>query len=352
MKEKIRDYTYNVPLGSVIAKDVFTKEGVILLHGGTLVDEEIHSRLQRYKGTIEFIVSDLVKEEVPNNKQEETPVFDLADDVKERALQGVEYMYNGAQPDEMVDIANDITKSMLVALGENKDVNISLEMLKISDEYTFKHCVDVSAMAMLVANKMNLQENSIRNIAMAGILHDIGKVKIPDEILNKPGKLTVEEFDIIKKHPVYGYDLMRNIKGLEEEVGLGILQHHENINGSGYPYSLKAGEISYMGKILSVVDVYDALVTKRPYKDARRSNVALNMLSDMMDKFDAYILKAFLRCITVYPIGTTVMLSNGVVARVVHNNDGYPLRPRVQDLMTGEYYDLAYDPACRKLKIK
>ncbi|SDB07164.1 HD-GYP domain, c-di-GMP phosphodiesterase class II (or its inactivated variant) [Eubacterium oxidoreducens] len=352
MKERIRDYTYNVPLGSIIAKDVFSKEGVVLLHGGTYVDEEIHDRLQKYKGTIEFVISDLIEQENEEETKKEPQVFDLADDVKKRALLGVEYMYSGAKPDEIVDIANDITKEMLSTLGENEDVNISLEMLKVSDEYTFKHSVDVGAMAMLVANKMHLQGESIRNIAMAGIMHDIGKVKIPDAILNKPAKLTPEEFEIIKKHPIWGYEIIHDIKGVSEEVGLGILQHHENINGSGYPYSLRGGEISYMGKILSVVDVYDALVTKRPYKEARRSNEALVMLRQMVDKFDMHILRAFYRCITIYPIGATVMLNNGAIVKVVHNNEGNPLRPKVQDLMSGKYYDLAGDISCKNLEIK
>lgn len=180
---------------------------------------------------------------------------------------------------------------------------------------------------------------------------DIGKSKIPNEILNKPGRLTEEEFEVMKQHSVFGYRILQENKDIKEPIKLAVLQHHEKINSNGYPMGVGADQICAYAKILSVVDIYDALVTERPYKEGFSPRDAVEMLMAMTAELDIISLRGFLGSVILYPVGTTVSLSNGERARVVENYEEAILRPKVVGLKTGRVYDLAYDLSCANIII-
>jgi putative nucleotidyltransferase with HDIG domain len=338
----------DVPFGAYLEEDLQDKRSnALLLKKGTIVDSRIKSLLNKYQGTIKISIeiSDKVKEVL--NVGEcitDDKAFSINSQIKERTLQGVEYMYANAGTKDSVIAARDTSALLTNAVSQSNSINISLNELKVSDDYTFKHCVDVATMAVLVGNALNLRYDDIQNAAIAGILHDIGKTQIPNEILNKPGKLTDREFNIIKNHPVYGYKMLLKSDDISENARRGILTHHEKVDGTGYPMKVTSEKIPLLGKLLAVVDVYDALVTKRPYRsDMIEPAMAVEMMLGMGNQFDAEILKGFLRCVVLYPIGSNIILSDKKVYKVIKQNIGYPLRPVVSDVITNKQIDLLND---------
>ena len=172
---------------------------------------------------------------------------------------------------------------------------------------------------------------------MGAFLHDLGKTKVPLSILNKQGNLLPEEFAEIKKHPRHGYDLVKLHNLIDSSSSAVVLQHHERINGKGYPHNLRNGQIHRFAKICSIVDVYDALVTDRPYRPALPPHKALEFIEGGGEEFEPAFLQNFYRHIAVYPIGTIVGLSNDVIGIVTHNTAGFPTRPVVRVFWTKDF---------------
>ena len=275
----------------------------------------------------------------------------LTDSVRERVATGIQYIYNNTDSPEMIDATNSIADDLMSAINDNDAIAIDISALKTSDEYTFKHSVDVATIAMIVAKQQGLSPKEIREIGVAGLLHDVGKTKVPIEILNKPGKLSDEEFAIMKQHSVFSYRIIKDNPAFSPAVCLGVLQHHEKINGCGYPMGVKEDKLSPYAKILSVADIYDALVTERPYKAAYSQRDAVEMIMSMTMELDMTAMKSFLESMILYPGGSIVELSNGEKAQVVRNIPHYILRPTVVGLSTGKVYELGEDLNCASIII-
>lgn len=276
---------------------------------------------------------------------------ELSKSVKKRVSEGIQYLYSNTESENFVEATNSIGNDLMKAIMENDAIAVDISNLKVSDEYTFKHSVDVATMSMIIARHYGLDEKEIYDIGIAGLLHDIGKSYIPNEILNKPAKLTDEEFEIIKKHSVFGYNILKEKEGINYQMSLGVLQHHEKMNGKGYPLGVKSDKIGLYPRILSVADIYDALVTKRTYKDAFSQRVAVEMLMSMTEELDIKIIQSFMECIILYPVGSIVNLSCGEKAKVVSNNPSCILRPKVVGLKTGKIYNLSEDLECASVII-
>lgn len=293
-----------------------------------------------------------VVEVIQKLEKDDKSKVQLSESVKERVSTGVQYLFSDTSNVEFANAANDITRNLMKAIDENDAVAMNVDALKISDEYTFKHSVDVATMAMIVAKQMQMSEQDIYNIGVAGLLHDVGKSMIPDEILNKPARLTEEEFEVMKQHSVFSYRILKEKGNVSDEILMGVLQHHEKINGSGYPMKALGNQICAYAKILAIVDIYDALVTERPYKAAFTQRDAVEIIMSMTDELDIDVMKSFLNSVILYPVGSIVKLSNGERARVVENSPGYPLRPKVVEVRTGRVYDLSEDIHCASIIIE
>ncbi len=276
----------------------------------------------------------------------------LNESVRARVAEGVSYLFSNTESSDLDKATKNIADDLMNAINENDALAVDISVLKVSDEYTFKHSVDVATMAMIIAKKTGMSKQEVYDIGIAGLLHDIGKSKIPNEILNKAGKLTDEEFAIMKLHPVYGYRILEKNKSLTENIKLGVLQHHEKINGKGYPMGVEVEQISTFAKIISVVDIYDALVTERPYKSGFSPRDAVEMIMAMTAELDMDALKGFLGSVILYPVGSTVELSNGERARVVENFEETILRPTVVGLKSGRVYKLATDISCANIIVQ
>lgn len=334
----------------VIDSSILNRAGQILICSGARLSDTYIKAIRRMKigGVYVLDDNDLLNKEnskivkaIDDNTVNDRSKVSIAESVKNRISTGIQYLYNNTDSKDFSETTKNITDILMDAIDENDAVVVDIGELRVCDDYTFKHSVDVATMAMIVAKTCGFSKLDIYEIGMAGLLHDIGKSKIPNEILNKPGKLTFEEFDLMKKHPTFGFEILKGRKDIAERVKQGVLQHHEKENGSGYPVGIKGNLINIFSKIIAVVDIYDALVTERPYKKAFSPRDAVEMIMSMTGELDASIMRSFLRSIILYPVGSDVMLSNGVRARVVKNNEAFVLRPRVIGLENGVLYDLA-----------
>jgi putative nucleotidyltransferase with HDIG domain len=224
-----------------------------------------------------------------------------------------------------------LVEEVIASVTRNPDALVSLIKLRAYDEYTYTHCINVSVLAVVFGRYLGLDEIRLRQLGSAGLFHDLGKTGVPDEILNKPGRLTEHEFQAIKAHPALGAELLSSQPGVPQEVLRAIREHHEKFNGQGYPQGLKDQTQSSGAQILSLADVYDALTSKRVYKDAVIPVGAMRIMFGMRGRdFSPDMVDSFIKCLGIFPVGSLVRLKNGAVAVVCRSNPREPLLPTVR----------------------
>lgn len=203
--------------------------------------------------------------------------------------------------------------------------------LKAKDEYTYRHTICVGIIATLIGKWLKLENEDLFDLTLGATLHDIGKAKIPAKILNKPGTLTQDEYQMMKQHTVYGYQLLSNIPEINERAALIALQHHEREDGRGYPFQLKSGKISRLAKIVAIADVYHAMSSSRVYHQAEPFHIVISqMQNDVFGKFDPEIMLVFLFRIMDSLVGRRVLLSNGEEGTIIMVDPYEPLRALVR----------------------
>jgi putative nucleotidyltransferase with HDIG domain len=242
-------------------------------------------------------------------------------------------MFQEARMGKAVEAGNarKLVEEISDSVTRNSDALISLARLKTVDDYTYMHSVAVCALMIALGRQLKLDEETIRTVGVAGLLHDMGKASMPLEILNKPGKLTDEEFAIIKKHPEEGYKLLRESHGVDEIVFDVVLHHHEKTNGTGYPEGLKDKEISLYAKMGAICDVYDAITSNRPYKLGWDPAESLRKMAEWANgHFDQTNFQAFVKSLGIYPIGSLVRLGSGRLGVVISQSPKSLLTPRVK----------------------
>lgn len=209
-----------------------------------------------------------------------------------------------------------------------EDVFIYLQQLSVKNNYLYMHSVDVGIYSMIIGKVMNLPPEEIFVLGMGGILHDVGKLNIPNSILDKPGALTDEEFKLVQEHSVIGYHLLRQYPRLDHRIILMVLQHHERYDGSGYPWGIAAKHTHSLAQIVAVADVYDALTTDRVYRKHKSSYEAMKIINaDDGIKFNPQVVSAFNKVCVPFNIGSSIQLSNGMHGVVVRINSLNPARP-------------------------
>lgn len=246
---------------------------------------------------------------------------------------------------EFIHQANYVAKE----LSSNRQALVSLLKLRSNHLYTYSHSTNVALLSLEVGYQLELYDTELHNLVFGAILHDLGKLYIDNKILDKPGKLSDEEFNIIKQHPTIGYTLAHNLVDLNTNILCIIKQHHEKLDGSGYPYGLVGNEINDLAKIVTVCDIYDAITSDRSYHKARSYEVCAKMLnSDVRKgKLDSYVVNALVSKTVVYSIDTFVRLNNGVSGFVVAE-DLKSNRPIIYDCINRRFYNLK---KCKDLKI-
>lgn len=203
-------------------------------------------------------------------------------------------------------------KRIVELVLNNPIIFSNLQRIHLFDEYTYEHCNGVACLSVAMGIRMNLDTHDLINLAIASLTHDIGKCLIPKEIINKPGKLTDEEIEQVRLHSTFGHEIMIENKDIDKDVSKIILHHHENYNGTGYPYNLKEDEIPLSSSIIHVCDVFDALISERPYKHKLSEQDSMNIIiNDSGKMFNPRIVEVFSSSLQIYSIGSIIELENG-----------------------------------------
>lgn len=317
--------------GMILAKTIYSTDGNILLNAGIVLKRSYISRFKEI-GIFEIYVDDEISRDIVlNDVVSDETRFEARINIK-NAMESIRY----GNSLDVKPIRNSVSK-MIDELMEVKDTMINLQDIKIIDQYTFCHSVNVCVLSLITGISMGYDEEKLKELGIGAMLHDVGKTRIPIEILNKPGGLTDEEFEIIKKHTNIGYEILKKSNMLSTYASYIALTHHERYDGKGYPLGLKGNEVHEFARIVSVADVYDAITSDRVYKRRIKINEAVEYLIGMGDhQFDYNIVRNFIEHVTIYPPGTCVLLNTGDKAIVVDINRKYPNRPIVRILADRE----------------
>jgi HD-GYP domain-containing protein (c-di-GMP phosphodiesterase class II) len=250
-----------------------------------------------------------------------------------------------------------LAKSIVDEILQNKQTMINIIDLRNFDDYTYSHSLNVTVLSVVIGTALGLNKNTIYELSVGGLIHDTGKMFVRKEVLNKPDKLTPEEFEEIKKHSELGYRYLCNSPDIPESSKMATLQHHEQFNGKGYPGGLSGESITPFARIISVADVYDALTSDRPYRKAMLPSDAIEyIMGGYGTMFDPKSVDALTKKVAPYPIGTCVRLSTGDVGIVVKNYETTSMRPMVRliedDKPTSKYIDLSNDRTTLNITVK
>lgn len=307
--------------GVILGKDIFTYDSQLLLNKGTEITKELLDSFMSRNITEVFIWEASTRQKTENNFQ----------DVFMSSLDVVKSFMLEAKLGKPLD-AEEINQTVDFLLEQVFDVNDvfrQMRLMKEKDDYLFTHSVNVSLLAILIGRWLKCDQETIRTLGLAGLLHDIGKVFIDDAILNKPGKLTDDEFEEMKKHTILGYNLVSEYDWITDEVAKAILLHHERADGSGYPMGI-TGNTNFLPSVIAVADVYDAITSNRIYSTKCSPYTAAELLwEESFGKLDPRITKVFCDKITNFYVGNEVILSNGQRGIVIYVNATQPTRPTV-----------------------
>ncbi|MTI48999.1 MAG: HD-GYP domain-containing protein [Firmicutes bacterium] len=327
--------------GTELAKTIFDSQGRILLSKGVELKQGLIRRIRK-----NGIMSVYINDEYSDNEIEDVikpelriKAIKLMKDsytrFSEMANEGItnKKLANKLKTKCLEDIGA-IIESFINELFSQKEILVKMVDIKSMDNYTYQHCVNVAVLSIIVGIEMQYNKEKLTHLATGAILHDLGKTYVPKEVLLKPGKLTSEEFEVIKNHSEKGYEYLKDNMYVSSISRVIALQHHERVDGTGYPRGISGDEINECAKIVAVADVYDALVSDRPYRQALSPNEAIEYIMGASGThFDYKVAQAFIKMIVPYPEGTLVRLSNGDIAVVTKTNPKFSLRPKVRVVM-------------------
>lgn len=345
--EKLILNTLECPDGYEIAEDVFNSGGSLIITKNTILNESIRQKLVAFKVDRIAACEQIKTINTVNNSKENITMFKRN---YQKSVNSVKVIINDLAAGRGLDNEkiNEISSLLYDNMYSNFAITECLNKIKIADEYTYSHCINVSLYSILMGKWLELPESEIKLLMLAGILHDVGKAKIPNDILNKKGPLTQEEFEVIKMHPLFGFEIIKDNTGINKKVKEAVLMHHEKENGTGYPFGIKSVSISSFAKIISIADAFDALTSERVYKKRQTPFDTFREFERIVGEghYDPSILLKFIHNISQYYVGSRVMMSTGKFGEIVYVPPHNISNPVVR--VDGSFIDLS---AQRGMKI-
>lgn len=330
--------------GSFLAKTIFDDNGRILLREGIKLSTVIINRIKAIKIYSIYIIDEYSSKEIedvitPELRQKAIKVvkdtfFGLEKSTLSASRSGTDKNKLNSMIKErenyfaaISQVANELMDELLT----KKNVLVNLVDIKSMDSYTYQHSVNVAVLSLILGLELRLNKYELYDLCIGALVHDIGKILVPKELILKEGPLTEAEFKLVKEHALKGYDYLRSVQELSSPARVISLQHHERYDGKGYPENRSGSNISKLARIVSVADVYDALTSDRPYRRAMSPNEAIEyIMGSGSGQFDYDMVRVFSKVVVPYPEGTLVKLSTGEYAVIEEVYPNYPLRPKVK----------------------
>ncbi|HEY5584797.1 MAG TPA: HD-GYP domain-containing protein [Ruminiclostridium sp.] len=317
--------------GMKVAKTIFNEQGVALVNANSQLSRAVINKLE-FLGYRGLLIDDQIS--IGIEYEENFVSQELKTSISKRLINALalhskdeSFLYD--EIDGLKEIISGIIEEMFI----KKDLHLNLLELKMFDNYTYFHSVNVAIISLAIAYKLKLNKNDMLIVGTAALLHDIGKIVVGKDILNKPGILSDEEYEIMKTHSKEGYDILSKSTSLSARTTVSVLSHHEHYDGTGYPNGLCGDKIIIFGRIISIADVYDALTSDRPYRKAYTVLEGIEfMMANSGKLFDPELVKIFTSKVYPYPVGSSVKLSNGEVGLIISNSAEVCLRPTIKIL--------------------
>lgn len=321
-------------IGRRVKSHVYSDDGSLLLSKGTIVNSSILSRLERYSinttDLFDSLTKDIKQVGLVNDKKM-TESISVVKKVFDYVLHNDANGVSSAIPKEYMKLVEKTIASLIEALKHTGDLLYTVSDMVQKATYTYKHSVNVAILSILTAKALDYSEMDIRNIALGAFLHDIGKMVVDQELINKPDKLTDSERIEVENHPKYGYELVKDLERLPFTSKQIILLHHEKLDGTGYPYGLKGIEIPEYVRIVTLCDMYDAMTADRVYRGKMPIYVVLEILmTDSVFKLDRNVYRHMTENICIHPPGSGVVLSDGRIGVVSFYRAANPSRPHIR----------------------
>lgn len=312
--------TLECPDGYELAEDIFNCWGNLIITKSTIVNESLRQKLVAFK--VDKIAASKHTKKIDTFHNPKVDIIAVKRTYQE-SVNSVKVIINDLAAGRGLnnEKINEISSSLYENMYCNIAVTECLNKIKIVDEYTYSHCINVSLYSMLIGKWLGLPKDEIKLLMTASVLHDVGKSKIPLDILNKKGPLTREEFEVIKRHPLFGFEIINDNTDINKEVKDAVLMHHEKENGTGYPFGMKSANISRFAKIISIADAFDALTSERVYKKRQTPFDTFREFERIgigEGHYDPAILLKFIQNISQYYVGSRVMLSTGKLGEIVY----------------------------------
>lgn len=324
---------HSVVESDVLAKPIYNENGEVLLNAGVPLSRAMIHRLKSKGVTYVYIDDPLTKEIYVDSVVNER--------VRHQSMESIKKSFNEISTkitlgksihlDDFSQSFASIVRNILDNVRSNQDAISLLSDVYLYDSYVFQHSLNVTIFSIALGERIGLSDQQLEQVGLGAILHDIGKMAIPKEILNKKERLTDEEFQLIKQHSTIGFEILRKSYTIPLLAAHCAFQHHERLDGSGYPRGLKGSDIHLYAQIVGIADVFDAVTGHRVYRKAKLPHEGLELLySGVGTLFDRELVQAFGRTIAIYPVGLEVTLSNCCKGIVVRQNGEMTTRPVIK----------------------
>lgn len=327
--------------GMILSEDILNENGVVYLNTGTEVKERHIHLLQNLGVGFVYIKSETQDEESHETENLLPLEKDYSQEFK-RTLESFKNLYINVRLGKkvVIDEVKDSLEPLVSGILNNNNILGSLRRIEVNDEYTFKHSINVSLISSMIGKWLGYSSKDLMDLSVASLLHDLGKCKIPIDILNKPAKLNDVEYEVIKGHSYHGFQLLGESGQLSQDALYGVLSHHERMDGSGYPNATSGYKIHEYARIIAIADTFDAMTSDRVYKSKLSPFlVAEEMLRESYSHLDVNITSLFLNNISKFYVGNVVRLNTGDIGEIVLVSKYNMTRPLIK--VESKYFDLS-----------